>query len=147
MAVVITDWDVDLLRTYLRQDDVKLRPMIAQINRSTEIDGTGLILRAAFVEATRRRFDGATRADVIRFVAHARVRRGRNAPPIDPGAAEQLIVAALTGTRTGGLTELQRAQQIILLSELVEDENPTGPELDEFLASSRTYAEQLAVAL
>ena len=147
MPVEITDWHVDLVRTYLRQDDERLRPMIAMLPRTNEPDGSALLLRAAFVEATHRRFTGMTRADIVRFVAHARIRRGRNAPPIDPAAAEKLIIAALTATRTEDLTELQRAQQIILLSELIEDEQPTDAELEDFLTTARTHAERLAATL
>lgn len=93
----------------------------------------------------RHRFAGGTRADVIRFVAHARIRRGRNAPPIDPAVAEKLIMEALTATPAEGLTEMQKSQHIILLCELIEDENPTWNQLDEYLASARTRAEQRAV--
>ena len=147
MSVEITDWDADLVRTYLRQDDEKLRSMVSGITPRAEIDGAGLLLRAAFVEAAYRRFEGGTRADVIRFVAHARIRRGRNAPPIDAAAAERLIVAALTGGRAEGLTELQRAQQVILLGELVEDEDLTEAELEAFLQTVRGHAERLAASL
>lgn len=147
MPVQITDWHVDLVRTFLCQDDEKLKPMLGLMPRTNKPDGTTVLLRAAFVEAVLRRFTGKTRADVIRFVAHTRVRRGRNAPPIDPAAAETVIISALAGTETEGLTDLQKAQHIILLAELIEDENPTDAELDEFLTAARTYAERLAATL
>jgi len=107
---------------------------------ANEPDGTSLLLRAMFFEACRRRFADGTRADVIRFVAHARVRRGRNAVQIDPAVAEKLILEALTATPAEGLTEMQRSQHIILLCELIEDENPTWGRLDEYLATARTRA-------
>lgn len=97
-----------------------MRSMIPTIRRSNEVDGTALLIRVAFVQAVRRRFAGATRADVIRFVAHA---------------------------RTEGLTDLQRAQHIIMLSELTENEQPTDEGLEAILAEARTYAEQLAATL
>lgn len=146
MPVPVTDWDVDLVRTYLLQDAARLRPMVSRLGTNPEVDGAGIMLRAAFVEAVHRRFAGRTRAEVVRFVAHARIRRGRNAPPLDPGASERLIIAALTGTRTDGLTEPQRAQQVILLGELIEDAAPTAPELEDFLSAARTYADRLAAA-
>lgn len=143
----ITDWDVDLVRAYVRQDEAKMRSMIPTMRRSNEVDGTALLIRVAFVQAVRRRFAGATRADVIRFVAHARIRRTRNAPPIDPAVAEHVIIAALNGMRTEGLTDLQKGQHIILLSELIEDEQPTEEGIEALLAEARTYAEQLAATL
>jgi hypothetical protein len=147
VPVEITDWHVDLLRTYLRQDDAKLRPMARMIGAKDELDGSGVLMWAAFVEACHRRFTRKTGADIVRFVAHARIRRGRNAPPIAPGAAEKLIISALAGTRAEGLTELQRAQHIILLSELIEDAAPTEAELEQFLTAARTYAERLAATV
>jgi len=146
MPLQITDWHVAWVRAFVSQDAEALRPMLAQTPRTDEPDGTTLLLRAAFSLAVRRRFVGGTRADVVRFVAHARIRRGRDAPPIDPGVAEKLIMEVLTGTPAEGLTELQKAQHIILLSELVEDERPTADELDAFLADARAYAEQIAAA-
>ena len=147
MPIAITDWHVAWVRAFLRQDMETLKPMLERTSRTNEPDGTTLLLRAAFVEAVRRRFVGGTRADVVRFVAHSRIRRGRNAPPVDPAVAEKLIMEVLTGTPADGLTDLQKGQHIILLSELVEDEDLTAPELEAFLADARTYAEQVAATL
>lgn len=147
MPVEVTDWHVDLIRTFLRQDDDRLRPMLGLMPRTYELDGTGVLLWAAFVEAAFRRFPDGSVADIIGFVAHARVRRGRNAPPINPSAAEKLIVSALTATEPTGLTDLEKAQHIILLSELIEDEDLTDAQLDAFLAAARTHAEHIAAAL
>ena len=147
MVVAVSDWHVELLRAYLRQEPERFQPMLRQMPRADEVDGSGVVMYAAFVEAVRRRFVGRTRADVIRFVAHARVRRGREAPPIDPSAAEKLIVAALGGGRAEGLTDLQRAQHIILLGELIEDEGLSTAELEDFLATVRASAEQLAASM
>lgn len=147
MAIQITDWHVAWVRAFVSQDAETLKPMLEQTPRTNEPDGTTVLLRAAFVQAVRRRFAAKTRADVIRFVAHARIRRGRNAPSIDPAVAETLILAVLNGTATEGLTDLQKGQHIILLSELMEDEALTADELETFLAEARTYAEQIAATL
>lgn len=152
MPTEISDWQVELVRTFVSQDVEALKPMLAYMPKRTdpgsnEPDGTSLLLRAMFVEACHRRFAGATRADIIRFVSHARIRRGRNAPKIDPAAAEKLILEAVTGTPAEDLTELQKAQHIILLCELIEDENPTWSRLDEYLTTARTFAEQHATGV
>jgi len=147
MPVEVSDWHVDLVRTFLRQDDGKLKPMLGQMPRTYEVDGTGVLLWAAFVEATFRRFPDGNVADIIRFVAHVRIRRGRNAPPISPAAAEKLIISALTATEADGLTDLEKGQHIILLSELIEDEALTDAQLDAFLDVARTHAKHIAASL
>jgi len=147
MPIQVTDWHVAWVRAFVSQDMETLKPMLAQTPRTNEPDGTTLMLRAAFVEAIRRRFVGGTRADIVRFVAHARVRRGRDAPPIDPAVAEKLILEVLTGTPADGLTDLQKGQHIILLSELVEDEELTPEALDAFLDDARVHAERIAATL
>ena len=147
MPIAITDWHVELLRNYLRQDPDRFQPMLREMPNADEVDGSGVIMYAAFVEAVVRRFVGQTRGDVIRFVAHSRIRRGREAPPIDPAAAEKLSVAALDGGRAEGLTDLQRAQHVILLGELIEDEDPSESELEDFLATVRASAERLAATM
>ena len=147
MRLEVTDWNVAWVRAFVSQDAEALKPMLEQTPRTNEPDGTTLLLRAAYSVAVRRRFAGGTRADVVRFVAHARVRRGRNAPRIDPSVAEKLIMEVLTGTPTEGLTDLQKGLHIILLSELVEDEEYTADDLEAFLADARTYAEQIAATL
>jgi hypothetical protein len=147
MPIKITDWHIAWVRAFVSQDAEQLKPMLGQMPHTCEPDGTSVMLRAAFVQAVSRRFGGQTRADIVRFVAHARIRRGRNAPPIDPAVAEKLIMAVLTGTPTEGLTNLQQAQHIILLSELIEDENPTDAELDRIMAEARTFAERIAATV
>jgi len=147
MPVEITDWHVRLVRAFVTQDVEALKPMLSHIPKSDEPDGTVLMLRAAFFEACRRRFDGGTRADVIRFVSHARIRRGSNAPPIDPAAAEKLVMEVLTGAPAEGLTDMEKSLYILLLGELIEDENPTWDQLDAYLESARTRAERIAATL
>ena len=146
VPVQITDWHLALVRGFLRQDDAKIAPMLQAVPQN-EVEGTGVLMYAAFAEAVHRRFTGRPRADIIRFVADSRVRRGRNAPPVNPTIAERLIIAALSGSPVHGLTELQRAQHIILLSELVEDEAFTDAQLDAFLGVARTHAERIAAGL
>lgn len=95
------------------------------------------IATAAFNLAVYRRFAGKTRADVILFVAHARIRYGPGGPnKLEPGPCEHLIISALTGTRPEGLTKWQRAKSLILLNELIQDEQLTEDQLEEFIAEA-----------
>ena len=146
MPVKITAFDVDLVRGFLEGEDERIAPMLPYISRN-EVEGTGILMYAMFVEAVHRRFTGSPRSDIIRFVANARIRRGRNAPPINAANAEKLIIAALSGTRAEGLTDVEKAQQIILLAELIEDERPTEDQLDAYLTVALQYADHIAARL
>lgn len=146
MPIEITGTQVATLRAFLGRDDDLLRPLLHEIPRTNEPDGTTIFLWAAFTEAAFRRFPDGNVADIIKFVAHARTRRrARNAPPIDPYAAEKLIITTLTGRdEAESLTDTQKAQHITLLSELVKDEQFTPDELQAFLSAAYQYAWRIA---
>lgn len=145
MPIQITAFHVDLVRGFLEGEDERIAPMLKLIPRN-EVEGTGVLMYAAFVEAVHRRFTGSPRSDIIHFVADIRIRRGRNAPPIKPAVAEKLIIAALSGTVAEGLTDLEKAQEIILLAELIEDERLSEDEMDAFLGDALRYADEIAAA-
>lgn len=145
MPIQITAFHVDLVRGFLEGEHERIAPMLKLISRN-EIEGTGVLMYAAFVEIVHRRFTGSPRSDIIHFVADARIRRGRNAPPIKPAVAEKLIIAALSGTHVEGLTDLEKGQQIILLAELIEDEQMSEDEMDDFLTYTLRYADEIAAA-
>lgn len=134
----VTRRDVALLRANLRRR--LFRSLLLTLTmppwRKTRL------LTAAFHLAVHRRFAGKPRAEVVRFVAHARIRRGLGGPnKLEPWPCEQVILDALTGTRTEGLTAWQRAKGLILLNELIEDEDLTRPELESFVATAVRLAE------
>lgn len=95
-----------------------------------------MLLTAAFHVAVRRRFAGATRADVIRFVAQARIRRGKGGPNrLEPVPCERAIIEVLTG-EPARLTPWQRTKNFLLLNELIDDERLSETELEEFIAEA-----------
>ena len=145
MSMRITRRDVALLRAYVRRNLLKTVLLSLLMPPRNRPSGGTLLLHVAFQLAARRRFIGKTRADLIRFVAHARIRRGQGPPWLRPTPAEKLLVAACTGDwQNLNLTQWQRAQSILLLGELVEDENMTDEEVDRFVTESVTEAERHA---
>lgn len=145
MSVRVTRRDVALLRAYVRRQFMRatlLSLLHPPHNRPT---GGTLMLQVAFQLAARRRFIGKTRGDMIRFVAHARIRRGQVPPWLRPIPAEKLLTAACAGNWQGlNLTQWQRAQSILLLGELLEDEHLTQEAQERFIQETRTKAERLA---
>ena len=144
MSMRITRRDVALLRAHVRRNLLRsalLSLLMPPRNRPT---GGTLLLHVAFQLAARRRFIGKTRGDMIRFVALARVRRGQGPPWLRPIPAEKLLTAACTGDwQNLNLTQWQRAQSILVLGELIEDENMTQEAQERFIQESRTEAERL----
>lgn len=130
----ITRRDVAALRAYLNRRMFRGFFLVFPMPPWRKITGGTVLLNTAFHLAVRRRFTGKTRADVIRFVAHARIRRGPGGPnTLEPGPAERAIFAVLTGTRIEGLTKWQRTKSLIVLNELITDEDLTTAELEEFI--------------
>lgn len=94
---------------------------------------------AAFHLAVHRRFDGRPPAEVIRFVARARIRYGPDGPlKLDPRRCEKMIMEVLAGTgrRAAGVSKWQNAKHMILTRELIKDEQLTDAELEEFIAEA-----------
>jgi len=159
VPIQITDFHVDLVRGFLSGEHERITPMLEAI-RVDEVEGTGVLLYAAFVEAVHRRFTGSPRSDIIRFVADVRIRH-ESAPvpdedviraggipcPIKQASAETLIIDALSGRNPEGLTDLEKGQRIPLLAELIEEVQLSGEALGSFLAVARGYAERIAANL
>jgi len=140
----ITRRDVAALRAYLHRRMFRGVFLVFPIPPWRKVTGGTVLLDAAFRLAAHRRFTGRTRADVIRFVARARIRRGPAGPNrLEPGPAEQVIMSVLTGTRPGHLTEWQRAKSLILLNELIDDEHLTATELEDFITEAVRLAAEV----
>lgn len=123
---------VATLRAHLRR-----RPFLTMVLSLTAPVRRRMLLTAAFHVAVHRRFAGKTRAEVIRFVAHARIRRGPYGPnKLEPLPCERAIIEILTGEPAKDLTPWQRTKNFLLLNELVDDEHLSDAELEEFIAES-----------
>ena len=159
MPIQITDFHVDILRGFLKDEHERIRPML-ELVRVDEAEGLSVLMYAAFVEAVHRRFTGSARSDIIRFVADIRMRHeadpvpedlvtlaGGVLVPVKQASAEKLIIAALSGTHPEGLTALEKGQRIPLLADLIEEAQRSNEALESFLAAARNYAEQIAGSL
>jgi hypothetical protein len=95
------------------------------------------------VLATRHRFAPKwTVSQVIKYVAAARARWGKDAEDIDPRAAEIMLRRALDDDAPADLDETVKGRaQIFLLGELIPEEQFDNAELDEFLAKARMLAD------
>jgi hypothetical protein len=110
------------------------------------LEGYGELVYAAFVTAARRRFSPTWAVpDVIRFVAAARAELLQDDIDIDPRTAEILTRRALGNSIAAELDEEASVRaQLFLLGEFILGEDLDDVRLDEFLATARGLADQLA---
>lgn len=145
-AMTVTDEYVAALRAFLTGD-----PAFSGLARHLEArdgDAGGTVYAAllamTFTVAARRRFAGGyTTADVIRFVASARISPAGEAG-IDPRAAERVLHAALDDAPAAHRVDAHARGLAItaLLSAIVAEENLHGPALDELLAAARRLTDR-----
>lgn len=132
---------VAALRSYLEGDLTGYERLISTLQQRDDVNGFAVITTTAFVEAARRRFEPSwTRGDVVRFVANARARWGKDADQIDPLDAEMLVRAALGDELPDELDDAAKATQIHLLTALVADEQLDQAGLDEVLTRAQVHA-------
>jgi hypothetical protein len=142
--MLVTAAQVAALRAYLVLDLFEADRLNRQLVQTDDLDGYGELVYAAFVTAARRKFSPTwTVADIIRFVANARAQRGGDADDINPRAAENLIRRALDDHVADEVDQETKARtQILLLAALVEDQQLSDADLDEFLGTVHMLTSQ-----
>jgi hypothetical protein len=135
---------VAALRAFLAGDDTAFDLISDLLDEDGSWQAYGLLQAAALAVAARRRFPNRYQtADVIRFVGRTRAALGDKAGQIDPGTAERLLRAVLSGpAKAAGLDQDQAAlATMALLKALVTEEGLTGADMDAFLAESLAQAQ------
>ncbi|GAA1797845.1 hypothetical protein [Actinomadura chokoriensis] len=146
--MAITDEQVDVLRAQLAGKIDEHRRLARQLTADEANTEYATLVAAAFIEAVERRFmkDGkaADDADVIDFVAQVRGLDDEMPDIIDPRLAESLIFHLLEkGTAINADPDTKFGHQIVLLANLVGEEQFSSAELDAFLSSARSLANEL----
>lgn len=97
--------------------------------------------RTAYGLAAADLFEDRSVADIIGFVARVRERYDRTGDRLDPRTAELLLRAAASGddSLAAGLDRYAvSAAQVVLLGAMVYEANWDEPQLDAFLAETRS---------
>jgi hypothetical protein len=140
--VTVADEHAAALRAHLLHDFDEAERLNRRVAEA-DMPGYGELIWAALVLATRHRFAPKwTVSQVIKYVAAARARWGKDAEDIDPRAAEIMLRRALDDDAPADLDETVKGRaQIFLLGELIPEEQFDNAELDEFLAKARMLAD------
>jgi hypothetical protein len=144
----ITDKQVAVLRAQLTGQIDEHRRLAKQLTAKEANTEYATLVAAAFIEAIERRFmkDGKIADDdeVIDFVAEVRALDDDMPDIIDPRIAESLIFHLLEkGTVVDADPDTKFGHQIVLLANLVGEAQFSSTELEEFLSSARTLANDL----
>jgi hypothetical protein len=137
----VTADQVATLRAALTGDSDGYRRLYASLD-PVAMDSYHIFYAAAFFEAASKRFNGATSADVLTFVADIRAQYDL-AQDIDPRVAERLVLATFTDEQIADIPDQVKAEHyLILLIALIKQADLSGSDLDVFLADARKLADE-----
>ncbi|NDU75075.1 hypothetical protein GWI34_20950 [Actinomadura sp. DSM 109109] len=144
----ITDEQVAVLRAQLIGDREEHLRLLDQLeSEEANVFYTALV-GAAFIEAAQHHFiqNGkvASTHQIIDFVAQVRERSDEFSHLINPELAESMLLELLgKGTMIDADADTKFGHQIVMLSAMVGERKFTPLELDTFLQSARSLAEEL----
>ncbi|MFG2249410.1 hypothetical protein [Spirillospora sp. NPDC048823] len=149
--MIVTDDQVAALRAQLKGDSEKHRRLLNQLDPEAANVGYVSLVGGAFFEAARRRFlkDGipADDAEIIDFVTSVRMWIDDQGDKLDPNASEIMIKIAIEKlppeARSGISGDDGFRLQSFLLAGLISDAGLSPAELESFLATARSNAEEM----
>ncbi|MFF4241899.1 hypothetical protein ACFYYL_39050 [Actinomadura geliboluensis] len=144
----MTDEQVATLRAQLKGNLAEHRRLLSELDPEEAKVGYSALIAAAFIEAAERRFlrddRPAKESEIIEFVAKARETDDEMPDIINPQLAESMILHLLgKGQIIDADENTKLGHQIILLATLVGEEEFTDAELETFLHSARSLADDL----
>jgi|SRR5690606_2051753 hypothetical protein len=144
----VTDDQVATLRAQLKGNLTEHRRLLRELDPDEANVGYAALIAAAFIEAAERRFirNGKTadESEVIEFVARVRETDDEMPEIINPELAESMILHLLEkGTTIEADENTKLGHQIVLLTFMIGEEKLNESELEEFLSSARSLADEL----
>jgi hypothetical protein len=144
----ITDEQVAVLRAQLTGNRAEHLRLMEQLDSNEANEFYPALIAAAFFEAAEQYFikDGevADDAQIIDFVAQMRERSDESADLINTSLAESMIRDLLgKGEMIEVEPGIKLGHQIVIVAAIVGERQFTSAELDAFLQSARSLAEEL----
>lgn len=142
---VVTDEQVELLRTQLRGEFDEYERLFAEFDQSRTGGYLELIAAAFVIAAERSFFPGGTRPDIILWVANVRSQTREAAEGIDPKIGERLIVAALAGESVDDIdADTAVVTELLLLVAMTAGGRFSESDIDKLLADARTTVDRVS---
>ncbi|MEU9838583.1 hypothetical protein AB0C69_05095 [Actinomadura sp. NPDC048032] len=144
----ITDEQVAVLRAQLKGNRAEHLRLMEQLDSNEANEYYPALVAAAFIEAAEQYFikDGEVADDsqIIDFVAQMRERSDESSDLINPSLAESMIRDLLgKGEMIDAEPGVKFGHQIVIVAAIVGERQFTPAELEAFLQSARSLAEEL----
>jgi hypothetical protein len=144
----ITDEHVAVLRAQLSGNHQEYLRLMDQLDDNEANTLYTALVAAAFIEAAEYHFikhgEVADESQVIDFVAQVRERSDDSSDLINPQLAESMLLDLLgKGTMIDADPDTKFGHQIVMLSAMAGERQFTPTELETFLQSARSLAEEL----
>jgi hypothetical protein len=143
MIMPVTDAEAATLQALLAGDFDDHQQMRDRLADSSWPGYLALIEAACYLAVKRRFGSGASREDIVEFVASARAHSDKAADSLDPNHAERLIHAVLGNGNIDDFDDKTRfATEVGVLIAVIADLRPTEAVLEEFMANARRLADR-----
>ncbi|WP_141584434.1 hypothetical protein [Actinomadura sp. WMMA1423] len=144
----ITDEQVAVLRAQLTRKREEHLRLMDELDPTEANEFYPALVAAAFIEAAEYRFikngEVANEGQVVDFVAQMRERSDESSDLINPRLAESMILDLLgKGTMLDAEPGVKFGHQIVMVAAMVGEREFTPAELEAFLQSARSLAEEL----
>lgn len=142
----VTDDMVATVRAYLEVDQERFQQLNAALDKSREATmAYKAMIAGAFMAAVTLKFNKqSSREEIIDYVADVRSRSESMAEALDPSATERMIGSIYLDDDIDDIdARMVMAIEMYIAVAIVTDKGISGPELDDFLATARQYAEKM----
>lgn len=140
----VTDDVVEIVRAYLEVDGERAQRLLGSLDASQN-QAYQAMIAGTFMAAVTRRFNKqSSREEIIDYVARVRSRSEEMAESLEPSATERMIASIYSDVDIDDIDPRTVMNiEIFIAVAIVSDKGISGPALDDFLATARTYAEKM----
>lgn len=140
----VTDDVVEIVRAYLEVDGERAQRLLGSLDASQN-QAYQAMIAGTFMAAVTRRFNKqSSREEIIDYVAQVRSRSEEMAESLEPSATERMIASIYSDVDIDDIDpRMVMNIEIFIAVAIVSDKGISGPDLDDFLATARTYAEKM----
>lgn len=140
----VTDDVVEIVRAYLEVDGERAQRLLGSLDASQNQAYQAMIAGTFMAGVTRRFNKQSSREEIIDYVAQVRSRSEEMAESLEPSATERMIASIYSDVDIDDIDpRMVMNIEIFIAVAIVSDKGISGPDLDDFLATARTYAEKM----
>jgi len=140
----VTDDIVAIVRAYLEVDGERAQRLLGTLDASQNFAYQAMVAGTFMAAVTRKFNKHSSRDEIIDYVAQVRSRSEEMAESLDPSATERMIASIYADEDIDDIDPRTVMNiEIFVAVAIVSDKEISGPDLDDFLATARKYADQM----